>query len=102
MEDDLGLTFLGYDIGRPRSVGPGLAVFLISWRSGRVTVLGRPPLYLGWSESKPSVLKWCRTPRTWSGLLNVTSAIFATGLPCADNSTIWGPRRVTTTRCRCG
>ncbi|MFF8192064.1 hypothetical protein ACF05L_14685 [Streptomyces bobili] len=28
-------------------------------------------------------------------LVNVTSAIFATGMPCADNSTIWARRQAT-------
>jgi hypothetical protein len=28
--------------------------------------------------------------------VNVTSAIFVTGMPCADNSTIWARRQVTT------
>ncbi|WP_308296120.1 hypothetical protein [Streptomyces sp. ISL-96] len=28
--------------------------------------------------------------------MNVTSAIFATGMPCADSSTIWARRQVTT------
>ncbi|WP_406500780.1 hypothetical protein OG936_13555 [Streptomyces sp. NBC_00846] len=36
------------------------------------------------------------TSRTRSGLVNVTSAIFATGMPCANSSTIWARRQVTT------
>ena len=32
----------------------------------------------------------CRAPR------GRTSAIFATGMPCADSSTIWARRQVTT------
>ncbi|ATW52705.1 hypothetical protein CGZ69_18805 [Streptomyces peucetius subsp. caesius ATCC 27952] len=42
------------------------------------------------------MLKLWSTSRTRSGLVNVTSAIFATGMLCADNSTIWARRQVTT------
>ncbi|ADI04629.1 hypothetical protein SBI_01508 [Streptomyces bingchenggensis BCW-1] len=42
------------------------------------------------------MLKLWITSRTRSGLVNVTSAIFATDMPCADNSTIWARRQVTT------
>jgi len=73
-----------------------LAIFLISRRSVRVNLLGRPPLYFGYSESKPSALKLWITSRTRSGLMKVTSAIFVTDMPCADNSTIWARRQVTT------
>lgn len=34
--------------------------------------------------------------RTRSSLVNDTSAIFATGMPCTDNNTIWARRQVTT------
>jgi hypothetical protein len=68
------------------------AIFLISRRSGRMKVLGRPPLYFGYRESKPSVLKLWITSRTRSALVNVTSAIFATGMPWADSRTIWARR----------
>ncbi|AXQ53994.1 hypothetical protein D0C37_04870 [Streptomyces koyangensis] len=34
--------------------------------------------------------------RTRSALVNVTSAIFATGMRWADSSTIWARRQVTT------
>nr|WP_169314089.1 hypothetical protein [Streptomyces piniterrae] len=34
--------------------------------------------------------------RTRSALVNVTSAIFATGMLCADSNTIWARRQVTT------
>ncbi|HEX6451850.1 MAG TPA: hypothetical protein VF060_20595 [Trebonia sp.] len=36
------------------------------------------------------------TSRARSALANVTSAIFATGMLCADSSTIWARRHVTT------
>jgi hypothetical protein len=41
------LARLQVENGRPRSAGLDLATFLISRRSGRVKVLGRPPLYFG-------------------------------------------------------
>ncbi len=41
------LTRLQVENGRPCSTGLDLAIFLISRRSGRVKVLGRPPLYFG-------------------------------------------------------
>jgi hypothetical protein len=43
--------------GRPCSTGFDFAIFLISRRSGRVKVRGRPPAYFGYSESNPSALK---------------------------------------------
>lgn len=43
--------------GRSCSVGVDLAIFLISRRSGRVNVFGRPPTYFGNRESNPSVPK---------------------------------------------
>ena len=52
--------------------------------------------YFGYSESKPSALKLWITSRTRSALVNVTSAIFATSMPCADSSTICARRQVTT------
>lgn len=82
--------------GMPCSAGLDLAIFLISRRSGSVKVFGRPPLYFGYRDSKPSALKLWITSRTRSVLVNVTSAIFATAMPCADNSTIWARRQVTT------
>jgi hypothetical protein len=82
--------------GRPGSTGLDLAIFMISRRSGRLNTRGRPPAYFGYRESKPSALKLWITSRTRSSLVNVTSAIFATGIFCADNSTIWARRQVTT------
>lgn len=41
------LTRLQVENGRPCSTGLDLAIFLISRRSDRVNVFGRPPLYLG-------------------------------------------------------
>ncbi|BCL28484.1 hypothetical protein GCM10017557_33430 [Streptomyces aurantiacus] len=38
--------------------------------------------------------------RARSSLVNDTSAILATGMPCADNSTIWARRHVTTVQAR--
>nr|WP_208869351.1 hypothetical protein [Streptomyces virginiae] len=46
---------------------------------------GRPPLYFGWSDSKPSASKLWIASRTRSALVNVTSAIFATGMRWADS-----------------
>lgn len=43
--------------GSPCSTGLDLAIFLISRRCSGVNVGGRPPRYLGYSESNPSVLK---------------------------------------------
>jgi len=51
---------------------------------------------LGRSESKPSALKLWITSRTLSSLVNVTFAIPATSMPCADSSTICARRQVTT------
>jgi hypothetical protein len=73
-----------------------VAIFLISRRSGRVNVPGRPPLYFGYNESKPSALKLRITSRTRSGLADVTPAIVAAGICCAGSSTICARRQVTT------
>ena len=51
------LARLQVENGRPYSAGLDLAIFLTSRRSGSVNVRGRPPLYLGQRESKPSTLK---------------------------------------------
>ncbi len=67
--------------GRSYAVGLDFANSLISRRSGSVNVLGRPPEYFGYRESKPSVLKLWITSQTRSALVNVTSAIFATDMP---------------------
>src|SRR5688572_26957494 len=48
------------------------------------------------SESNPSALKLCSTSRTRSGLVNVTLAIIGTSMPCAESSTIYARRQVTT------
>jgi len=72
------------------------AIFLISRRSGKVNVGGRPPTYLDTSESKPSSLKLWITARTRSGEVNATWAIWATSMPWADSSPIWALRHVTT------
>lgn len=45
------------------------AIFLICWRWGRVNMGGRPPEYLGYSDSNPSSLKLLITSRTRSGLV---------------------------------
>ncbi|SCF60520.1 hypothetical protein GA0115258_10392 [Streptomyces sp. LamerLS-31b] len=47
-------------------------------------------------EAKPSVLKLWSTSRTRSVLVNDTSAIFGTGIPWAESSTVWARRQVTT------
>ncbi|ASU83858.1 hypothetical protein CDO52_14645 [Nocardiopsis gilva YIM 90087] len=44
----------------------------------------------------PSALTLWITSRTRSGLVNVTSAIFAAGIFCAESITIWARRQVTT------
>ncbi len=90
------LVRLQVENGRSCSGGLDLAIFLISRRSGNVNVFGRPPEYFGYSESKPSVLKLWITSLTRSSLVKDTSAILATGMPCADSSTIWARRQVTT------
>ncbi len=90
------LARLQVENGRSCSVGLDFAIFLISRRSGSVNVFGRPPEYFGYRESKPSALKLWITSRTRSSLVNDTSAIFATGMPCAESSTIWARRQVTT------
>ena len=82
--------------GRSCSAGLDLAVFLISRRWPRVNFSGRPPLYLGYSESNPSALKFPITSRTRSSLVNATFAIAGTSMPCADSSTICARRQVTT------
>ncbi len=64
--------------------------------------LGRPPEYFGYRESKPSVLRLWITFRTRSSLVEVTSAMFAAGMPCADSSTIWAAARSPLTRFLCG
>jgi hypothetical protein len=74
--------------GRPCSTGFDFAIFLISRRSGRVKVRGRPPAYFGYSEPNPSALKLRMTSRARSSLVNVTPAIFATGIICAESSTV--------------
>ena len=61
-----------------------------------MNVFGRPPLYFGESEPKPSVLKLWITSLIRSALVKVTSAIFTTGMPCADSRIIWARRQVTT------
>ncbi len=91
-----GLARLQVENGRSCSTGLDLTIFLISRRSGSVNVLGRPPEYFGYSESKPSALKLWITSRTRSALVNVTSATLATAMPWADNSTICARRQVTT------
>src|SRR3954453_4446710 len=82
--------------GSPWSIGRASAICLIRARWSRSNLGGRPPAYLGLSESKPSAGKLCSTSRTRSGLANVTSAILATGMPCAESSTICARRQVTT------
>jgi hypothetical protein len=51
---------------------------------------------LGIQRIDPSVLKLWITSRTRSSLVNATSAIRATGMPCADSNTICARRQVTT------
>ncbi len=93
------LVRLQVEKGRSCSVGLDFAIFLISRRSGRVKVLGQPPLYFGYRESKPSVLKLWITSRTRSALVKVTSAIFATGMPWATAGPSGPAARSPLTRC---
>ena len=44
----------------------------------------------------PSALKFRITSRTRSSLVNATFPIAAASMPCADSSTIWARRQVTT------
>jgi len=74
----------------------GLAIFLISRRWTGVNFGGWPPLYFGYSESNPSVLKFRITSRTRSPLVKATLAIAGASMPCADSSTICARRQVTT------
>ena len=90
------LVRLQVEKGRPWSTGRLRAIFLISRRSGRVNVGGRPPEYLGTRESKPSSLKLWMTARTRSADVKATLAIWATSIPWADSSTIWALRHRTT------
>jgi hypothetical protein len=71
-------------------------IFLTSRRWAKVNFGGRPPLYFGYSEPKPSALKLPITSRTRSSLVNATSAIAAGAMPCAGSSTICARRQVTT------
>ena len=90
---------LGQAPGRERQVmlgRPGLGDLLDLPALGQRELRRRPPLYLGYSESKPSALKLWITSRTRSSLVNVTFAIAATCMPCADSSTICARRQVTT------
>ncbi|MYW04128.1 hypothetical protein GT354_38770 [Streptomyces sp. SID3343] len=63
---------------------------------GKGERLRAPAFVFGGEESKPSALKLWITSRTRSALVNVTSAIFATLMACADSRTIWARRHVTT------
>jgi hypothetical protein len=72
------LVRLQVENGRSCSAGSD---FAISRRSGSVKVFGRPPLYFGYRETKPSALKLCSTSRTRSPLVIVTSAILVTAMP---------------------
>ncbi len=67
--------------GNRESTGRDSAIFLICWRWGRVNVGGRPPPYLGRSDSNPSALKLGITSRTRSGLVNVTAAMPVASMP---------------------
>ena len=90
------LDRLQVENGRSWSTGRDLAIFLISRRCARVNFGRRPPLYLGYSELNPSALKLQITSRTRSSLVKATFAIAGTSMPCADSSTIWARRQVTT------
>ena len=90
------LARLQVENGRPCSAGLDLAIFLISRRSPSVNFGGRPPLYLGYNELNPSVLKLRITSRTRSSLVKAILAIAATSMPCAESRTICARRQVTT------
>jgi len=82
--------------GRLWSCGRERAIFLISRRSGRVKVGGRPPVYFETSDSKPSSLKLCTTARTRSSAVKAVLAIRGRSMPWALQSTIWALRHRTT------
>ncbi len=85
-----------FSAARSCSAGRDLAIFLISRRWPRVNFGGRPPLYLGYSELNPSVLKLRITSRPRSSLVKATFAIAGTAMPWADNNTVCARRQVTT------
>lgn len=97
---DQEVGHLGQAPGRKRQAvlsRPGLGDLPnLTQRSGSVKVFGRPPLYFGYRESKPSALKLWITSQPQPSLPNVTSAIFATAIPWADSSTICAHHQVTT------
>ncbi|MEV4180896.1 hypothetical protein AB0J28_05565 [Streptosporangium canum] len=70
-------------VGCP-SAGSGIAVGVLV----RAAALGPPPAGVG------SALTLWITSRTWSALVNVTSAIFVTSMPYADSRTICARRQV--------
>ena len=86
------LDRLQVEKGRLWSIGRDRAIFLISRRSGKLNVGGRPPAYLGARESKPSSLKFWITARTRSSEVKAILAICCTSMPWADHSTIWALR----------
>jgi hypothetical protein len=92
----IGFDRLQVENGRSCSPGFDLAIFLISRLCGRANVGGQPPLYFGYREPNPSVLKLPITSGTRSSLVNATFAIAATSMPCAEKSTICARRQVTT------
>lgn len=113
-EDDFGLALLGYDLavgdcvkvldagllGRVVGVAggfPGLQALkrdaLLAEQDAQALVADVIDRPLATRKSASSL--WI-TSRTRSALVNDTSAIFATGMPCADSSTIWARRQVTT------
>ncbi|WSK67007.1 hypothetical protein OG295_01600 [Streptomyces sp. NBC_01276] len=90
---------LGQAPGRERQavlgrLGLGDLLDLPAFREGEGS---RPAAFeLRVERREASALKLWITSRTRSGLVNVTSAIFPTDMPCADNSTICARRQVTT------
>ncbi len=90
------LDRLQVEKGRLWSIGRERATFLISRRSGRVNLGGRPPAYFGANESNPSALKLWMTSLTRSSEVKAILAIWDTSMPWADHSTIWALRHRTT------
>ncbi len=96
---DQELGQLGQAPGRKGQVvvlRAGQGDLLISLRSGKVNVGGRPPAYFGARESNPSSLKLWITALTRSSEVKAIVAIWGTSIPWADQSTIWALRRRTT------
>lgn len=81
---------------------PGLRDLLDLAALGQCEGLGPTALALGVERVEAIAIEAVSTSRTRSSLVNVTSAILATGMPCADSRTIWAGARSPPTRCPAG